>query len=207
MIWHRSASVKRRARLTCLPVLLCARLLALSVSGEDLIPRYNDGSLLVAAPRLHFISGRQLERLRNGASVPFDFQLTLSAGSKGNTLSRALERFVVSYDIWEEKFSVIRQRDRRVSSVRLTATQAETWCLDNLSLPTTGLASDKNLWVKLEVRGSESRDHDAAAAGNGISLTTLIDIFSRPVRGPLDHWALETGPFRLADLRPMDLKR
>jgi hypothetical protein len=175
------------------------------VSAEDLVPRYNDGYLQVSAPRLHFITGKQLERLRNGVSVPFDFQLTLSAGSKGNGLSRALERFVVSYDIWEEKFSVIRQRDRRMSSVRLTATQAESWCLDNLSLPVSGLASDKALWLKLEIRSAE-RDQ-VALPGDGISLTTLIEIFSRPVRGPVDHWAMETGPFRLADLKPADLRR
>ena len=187
-------------------MLLCARLLALSVSGEELIPRYNDGSLQVAAPRLHFISGRQLERLRNGVAVPFDFQLTLSGGSKDNTLSRALERFVVSYDIWEEKFSVVRQRDRRMSSVRLTATQAESWCLEHLSLPSSGPASDRSLWLKLEIRSAESRDQ-VAAAGDGISLTTLIEIFSRPVRGSLDHWALEAGPFRISDLRPPALKQ
>lgn len=206
MIGKRPTSVGRRARLACLPILLCTRLLALSLSGEDLLPRYNDGTLQVSAPRLHFIAGQQLERLRNGASVPFDFQLTLSSGSKSNTLSRALERFVVSYDIWEEKFSVIRQRDRRMSSVRLTATQAESWCLDNLSLPASGISSDKNLWIKLEVRGAESRDQ-FAAAGDGISLTTLIEIFSRPVRGPVDHWAAETGPFRISDLKTPELKR
>jgi hypothetical protein len=205
LIANRPPSLGRRARLTWLPVLLCARLLALSVSAEDLVPRYNDGYLQVSAPRLHFITGKQLERLRNGVSVPFDFQLTLSAGSKGNGLSRALERFVVSYDIWEEKFSVIRQRDRRMSSVRLTATQAESWCLDNLSLPVSGLASDKALWLKLEIRSAE-RDQ-VALPGDGISLTTLIEIFSRPVRGPVDHWAMETGPFRLADLKPADLRR
>lgn len=205
MIANRPPSLGRRARLTWLPVVLCARLLALSVSAEDLVPRYNDGYLQVSAPRLHFITGKQLERLRNGVSVPFDFQLTLSAGSKSNGLSRALERFVVSYDIWEEKFSVIRQRDRRMSSVRLTATQAESWCLDNLSLPVSGLASDKALWLKLEIRSAE-RDQ-VALPGDGISLTTLIEIFSRPVRGPVDHWAMETGPFRLADLKPADLRR
>ena len=188
------------SRLTWLPVLLCTRLLALSVSGEELIPRYNDGSLQVAAPRLHFINGRQLERLRNGVAVPFDFQLSLSAGSKDNTLSRALERFVISYDIWEEKFSVLRQRDRRMSSVRLTATQAESWCLEHLSLPSSGLVSDKTFWLKLELRTAESRDQ-VAASGDGISLTTLIEIFSRPVRSSLDRWALETGPFRLSELK------
>jgi len=190
-----------RARPAGVAVLLCMRLFALSVSGEDLIPRFADGQIQVSAPRLHFISGKQLERLRNGASVPFDFQLTLSAGFKGNSLSRAFERFVVSYDLWEEKFSVVRQRDRRTSSVRLSATQAESWCLDNLVLPTSGVPSDKNLWVRLEVRSTETRDAAAAANSDGISLTTLIDLFSRPARGQQDHWAIETGPFRLAELR------
>ncbi|MDQ6760584.1 MAG: hypothetical protein M3Z32_12075 [Acidobacteriota bacterium] len=201
----RPTPLSRRARTACLPFLLCARLLALSASGEDLIPRYNGGVLQVAAPHLHFIAGRQLQRLRNGASIPFDFQLTLSAESKGNALNRALERFVVSYDLWEEKFSVVRQRDRRTSSIRLTAAQAESWCLGNLSLPAPGLNLDRSLWVKLEVRTAETRDQPGPA-GDGINLSTLIEIFSRPARGPVDHWAFETGPFRLSELKPADVR-
>jgi hypothetical protein len=184
----------------CLPAVLCVRLCGLSVSGEDLIPRYHDGSLQVSTRKLHFISGKTLERLRNGISVPFDFQLTISAGAKTNTLARAFERFVVSYDLWEEKFSVVRWRDRK-SSQRLSATQAESWCLDNLSVPEAGVPAAANLWARLEVRSAETRDQIAASGGDGISLTTLIDIFSRPARAQQERLALETGPFRLADLR------
>ncbi|MGI8741802.1 MAG: hypothetical protein ACR2NN_04375 [Bryobacteraceae bacterium] len=197
--WHRHSCLC--CTLACIPFLLSACLFGLSVSGEDLIPRFSDGKLQVSAPKLHFISGNQLARLRNGASVPFDFQLTLFAGSKGSALTRALERFVVSYDLWEEKFSVIRQRDRRISSVRLSATQAEAWCLENLAIPSSGVPFDKNLWVRLEVRAGDNRDPAIAKPG-GINLATLVDIFSRPARGVQDHWPpLETGPFRLGDLK------
>lgn len=181
-------------------LVLCIRLFSLSVTSEGLIPRFSDGQLQVSAPRLHFLSGNQLERLRNGISLPFDFQLTLFAGSRGSPATRALERFVVSYDLWEEKFSVVRQRDRRISSVRLSATQAEAWCLENLTIPSAGVPADKSLWVRLEIRSSESHD-PAAAKTDAISLTTLIDIFSRPARRVQDRWALETGPFRLSELK------
>jgi hypothetical protein len=197
-LWHRRTCLC--CLLVCIPFLLSLCVFGLSVSGEDLIPRFSDGKLQVSAPRLHFLSGNQLERLRNGVSVPFDFQLTLFAGSKGNAMTRALERFVVSYDLWEEKFSVVRQRDRRISSGRLSATQAEAWCLENLAIPSAGVPFDKNLWVRLEIRTGENHD-PVAAKIDGISLTTLIDIFSRPARGVQDHWSLETGPFRLGELK------
>jgi hypothetical protein len=186
----------------CLPVVLCLRLCGLNVSGEDLVPRSRDGSLQVSAWKLHFITGKNLERLRNGIPLPFDFQLTIAAGAKTNTLARAFERFVVSYDLWEEKFWVVRWRDRK-SSQRLSATQAESWCLDNLAVPETGVPTNANLWARLEIRSAETRDQATASSGggDGISLTTLIEIFSKPVRAQQERWALETGPFRLADLR------
>lgn len=183
----------------CLPAVLCLRLCALSVSGEDLIPHYRDGTLQVSVRKLHFITGKTLEHLRNGISVPFDFQLTVSAGTKNNALARAFERFVISYDVWEEKFWVVRVRDRK-SSQRLSATQAESWCLENLSVPDTGIQRSENLWARLEVRSGGTRDQTAISSGDGISLTTLIEIFSRPVRAQQEHWAFETGPFRLSEL-------
>lgn len=182
-----------------LPAVLSVRLFALSVSGEDLVPRYRDGGLQVSDRRLHFIAGKTLERLRNGMSVPFDFQLTISAGTRNNALARAFERFVVSYDVWEEKFWVVRARDRR-SSQRLSATQAESWCLDNLSVSDPGIRNGENLWARLEVRTADTRDQIAASA-DGISLTTLIEIFSRPVRAQQQRWAVETGPFRISELK------
>lgn len=164
-------------------------------------PRWTGDYLEVGAPNLHFITGKSLERLRNGAAVPFDFQLTLFAGDRGNAVHRALERFVVSYDLWEERFAVVRLRSFRRSSPHLTATAAEAWCLDNIAIPASVVPSDKPLWVGLEIRSAEPKPSVAVQDDNGISLATLIEIFSRPTRSQQDRWVLETGPFKLSDLR------
>ena len=88
----------------------------------------------------------------------------------------------------------------RKSALRLTATAAESWCLENLSILTAGIDPDRNIWVRLEIRGGESRDSGQSTGSEGISLATLIDLFSRPPRAP-DHWSLEGGPFHLAALK------
>lgn len=183
------------------PAILGLRLLALSASSEDLTPRWVGDQLLVSAPKLHFLTGKPLERLRNGAAVPFDFQLTVSAGRGNPALQRALERFVVSYDLWEEKFTVVRLRNSHRSSSHLSAAAAEAWCLENLALPTSAVPSDRSLWVKLEIRSAESKTAASAPIEGAVSLAGLIEVFSRPGRGSLDHWAIETGPFKLTDLR------
>ena len=43
-----------------------------------------------------------------------------------------MDRFTVSYDVWEEKFSVVRVSDFRRSLMLLSASSAESWCLDNI---------------------------------------------------------------------------
>lgn len=177
------------------------RLLALTAASEDLTPRWVSDQLFVSAPKLHFLTGKPLERLRNGASVPFDFQFTVSAGKGNPALQRALERFVVSYDLWEEKFTVVRLRNARRSSSHLSASAAEAWCLENLGLSTATIASDRSLWVKLEIRSAESKANAQAPDEGAVSLAGLIEVFSRPGRGSQDHWAIETGPFKLTDLR------
>jgi hypothetical protein len=178
---------------------VCGPALCLSLS-EDLTVRRVGDQFQVTAPRLHFLTGRPLERLRNGAAVPFDFQLTLFAGSKSNAVERALDRFVVSYDLWEEKFSVVRLRDFRKSSPNLSAGAAESWCLQNVLLAAQGVPADKDLWVRLEIRSAEMKPQNGATENSGINLATLIEIFSRPAQARQERWMLETGPFRLAEL-------
>jgi hypothetical protein len=39
------------------------------------------------------------------------------------------------------------------------------------------------------------------AAGSGINLATLIEIFSRPSRPEQDHWSVESAPFQLVSLK------
>jgi hypothetical protein len=181
--------------------LLGAASYALTVSNIPITPKLAAGFLQISAPRLHFIDGKLLERLHNGAAVPFDFQLSVSSAATRNiALERALERFVISYDVWEERFRVVRVRNSLKSSSHLTASAAEAWCLSNISLPAAGIPGDIGLWVKLEVRSSEPKTVSSATDG-GISLTTLIDVFSHPTRNAQEHWQFETGPFRINDLK------
>ena len=195
LIQHGRGSLYARMALA---MLLSLRLAAMTVPTE-LLPHRVAGDLHVAAPSLHFLTGKALARLHDGAAVPFDFQLIVTAGSKDNVVARALERFTVSYDVWEEKFSVVRLRDFRRSGMRLSAASAESWCLDNIFVPAAELPSGQHLWARLEVRSVESKE--PVGASSGINLATLIEIFSRPSRPQQDRWDVESAPFQLSTLK------
>ena len=183
-----------------LALLLAMGLSAMTVSSSGLLPRHASGEVRVTAPGLHFLTGKSLSRLHDGAAVPFDFQLIIASGSKNNVVARALERFIISYDVWEEKFSVVRVRDFRKSGMRLSDISAESWCLDNIFVPAASLPAGQQLWARLEIRAVESRE--TLPTDSGINLATLIEIFSRPSRPQQERWSLESAPFELASLKP-----
>jgi hypothetical protein len=192
--------LNRARKQAALALLLAMGLSAMTVSSSGLLPHHVSGEIRVTAPNLHFLTGKSLARLHDGAAVPFDFQLIISSGSKNNVVARSLERFMVSYDVWEEKFSVVRVRDFRRSGMRLSATSAESWCLENIFVPAASLQAGQQLWARLEIRTVESRE--PLSADSGINLATLIEIFSRPSRPQQDRWSLESAPFQLASLQP-----
>ena len=174
---------------------------AFAMWAEELIIHWKENSLHLSAPKLHFLEGKPLERLKNGDSVPYDFPLTLWVGSRENVFERSAERFVFSYDVWEEKFSVTRARAPRRSISHLNAAGAESWCLDNLQVSITGIGGQQPLWVRLEIRSEEPREQPPILGDPGISLTSLIEIFSRPAHGAQPHWTLDAGPVRLDDIK------
>jgi hypothetical protein len=180
-------------------LLLTSLTLSAITTPSGLIPRRVAGDVRFAAPSVHFLTGKSLARLHDGAAVPFDFQLIIASGSKDNVVARALERFTVSYDVWEEKFSVVRVRDFRRSGMRLSASSAESWCLDNIVIPASSLPAGQQLFARLEIRSAESKD--LPSADSGINLAALIELFSRPTRPQQDHWSLESAPFQLAALQ------
>ncbi len=188
-----------RARKQAVLALLSSLHLAALTVPTGLLPHHAGGEIHVAAPALHFLTGKSLSRLHDGAAVPFDFQLIITSGSKNNVVARALERFTVSYDVWEEKFSVVRVRDFRRSGMRLSASSAESWCLDNIVIAAAALPAGQQLSAHLEIRSAESKE--PLAASSGINLATLIEIFSRPSRPQQDRWSVESAPFQLSDLK------
>lgn len=175
--------------------------LSMPLIAEEGLDVYLRGDRIkVAAPRLRFIAGPPLDRLQNGAPVPFAFQLSISTDRWRTTLSRDIERFVLSYDLWEEKFSVVRLGNPRRSVSNLGARAAEAWCVDELSLASAGLGNQR-FWVRLEVR-NEDRDQSAGDA-EGPTLARLIEMFSRRGGDRQSRWSFDAGPFRLSDLRKM----
>jgi hypothetical protein len=164
-----------------------------AASAELLNLRRRGDHLFVSAPRLELLRGPLMDRLRNGSTVPFDFHLALWTGMRSQLRRRAFERFVVSYDLWEERFSVTGLRSPRPSASNLSASAVPAWCLDHISLHPVELPGDTPVWVRLDVRAVEAREARLVDE-DGLSLTSLIDLLSRPSRREPNRWTLETGP-------------
>lgn len=180
---------------------LAAPMFTAATRAQDVAVRAAGDQLQVSAPSVRFISGKPLDILRNGAAVAYDIQLSVLADNRQPPLRRAFERFVISYDLWEERFTVSRLRSTRSSASHLTALQAESWCLDRFSIPFAGLPQDRPLWVRLDIRASNGRDTQPLD-DEGLSIATLIELFSRPGKTPgVTHWRADSEPFKIADLR------
>ena len=191
--------------------------LAFSVGlrGDELRPRLAGDSLRVTSPNLRLLTGRPLDSLKNGSTVTFDFGL-VALNETRLAQARTAERFVFSYDLWAERFSVVQltavqltAKDTRQSraSVRqpesvanLAADAAEQWCMERLVLPSTALHRARPLRLRLEIRASEPRRGDSKT-DPPVSLATLIDLFSSPARREQRLWVLETSPFQLDTLK------
>ena len=193
-----------------LAVCLAVSAFAVTSNAPELVVRLDGDYLRVALPRVDFLHGKPTDRLKDGASVAFVGQVTISTNP--NSLAptaRSLARFALSYDIWEEKFSVTRigqaPETRRTIS-HLSAQAAQNWCLDNLAVDKTQLPPDREFWVQLDLRSEDPRDQLGIIGEPGINITRLIEMFGRPARATQQRWLLSSGPFRLIDLRKTDPK-
>jgi len=175
--------------------------LSMSLAAESVEPRLAEGKIRVTAPQLHFVMGRALERLHNGAPVPFAIQLALSTDRWLTVVQRDIERFVLSYDLWEEKFSISKLGSPRKAVSHLSARAAEAWCVEELAIAPPGISEQQPFWLRVEVRSENPGDADARLlTEEGVSLTRLVEMFSRRARNEQTRWVAEAGPFRLASL-------
>jgi hypothetical protein len=163
--------------------------------------RRQEDQLRFTAPKVHFVAGRTVDRLKEGHAVPVDFQATIAVGTRQNIVNRLVERFVVSYDLWEERFKVVGKGQGRSAS-NLTAKQTEEWCYENLSLSLANIPRDQPLYFKLEIRTDDSGARTPLfSASDTFNLTALINLFSRPPERQQWHWTGEAGPFGYGDLK------
>jgi hypothetical protein len=184
--------------------------LARGVSAGALAARLDGDYLRITAPHLNFLSGRPLERLKDGQSVAFIGQLTIAPSLNSVVVqARSVARFAFSYDIWEERFSVTKMGERpeaRHSASHLSAAQAENWCLDNLAIDRSAVPSDQPFYVQLDLRAEDPRDQIGIIGDPGINITRLIELFGRPARSAQPRWLLNSGPYRLADLKKSEVR-
>lgn len=188
--------------------LLLAALPAFAVipASQQLAVRLDGDYLRVSAPHLNFLAGKPLERLKEGGSIAFLGQLSVT--TVPNTVeARSVARFALSYDIWEEKFSITRiGADSRRTVSHLSAAATEAWCLENLIIDRKQLPADRPFFVSLDLRVEDPRDQNGVIGDPGINITRMIEVFSRPARSQQPRWLIPGGPYNLADLKKIEVR-
>src|SRR5713226_9931026 len=170
-----------------------------SLAAPRLLIRRDGANLRVSAPQIRFLNGKALDRLKNGANVGFVSQILVTVESNA-ILLRHVDRFVVSYDLWEEKFSATRLGPPQRTASRMSVPATEAWCLDALAPIPPVLAPSRLFWLKLELRVEDPKESTAIVGDPGINLTNLVELFSRPPGSQQQHWNENAGPLRLQDL-------
>jgi hypothetical protein len=171
---------------------------AWAASGLDVT--FDGDNLRPELTGLHFLTGRALDRLKDARTVVFVSQLTLLGDDKVTVFRRAPQRFYVSYALWDEKFKVTMPGAVPESSLWPTAEQAENWCLENLAISALGLAPDRPYWLRFELGTMDPKDLSKVWTDSGISISGLIETFSRKPDPREMHWTMEKR-LRLMDLR------
>ncbi len=172
-------------------------------AAEPLEVKYDGDTLHVSAPSLHFLIGKPLARLKDGASVAYVAQLTLFSDDHVTVVRRRPGRFVVSFALWEEKFSVTQLGSSPRSAEGLSAVAAEAWCLDSLVIDTGGLARDRQFWLRFELATADQRDLANMPDERGLSLSALVEFLSRKPKEGEPHWPALERRLRLSDLPRM----
>lgn len=163
--------------------------------------RRDDGMLRLVAPEWKFLQGRTLQRLQDGAGLVFSLQVAASQDQFRTVSRRSIDRFVMSFDLWEEKFAVVRLGIYRQQVSHLSRDEAQTWLLDHAGLPLQGLRPDSQHWVRAELRADDPKEAGNFLLDPSLTLTRLVEWFGRTQRGESARWTVEEGPFYLAELR------
>jgi hypothetical protein len=171
-------------------------------AAGQLTVSFDGDNLHIAAPDLHFLSGRALARVRDADTVTFFSQISLFADAQETTLLRRVaERVVVSYALWEEKFAVTIPGLTTRSTMHASAAQAETWAIENLAVSALGLAPNRPLWLRFDLRAATPKELSSVVGDSGvISIRGLVEMLSRKSGTENPRWVLTAGPFRVSDL-------
>jgi len=169
-----------------------------AASAQSLTMNVAGGAVRIRAPGWSFLDGDPLVRLKDGRTVKVEVALVTLAAQGRSPVATARQIFVLSYDLWEERFAVAISGARAVSVSHLTAAAVEAWCVEQMSvpIPSPGALHDGRFWLRIECRfldGDGSPDPDES----GLTLQRIIDTLSRRKKHESLARALDGGPFRL----------
>jgi hypothetical protein len=167
----------------------------------SLVPERNGDSIRVTATQLHFLVGKAEEKLRNGAAVTFVMTMAALLENSKKPAVLVRETFVISYDLWEEKYSVVQRKPGGRSASRIAAATAEAWCLGNIAIPVRSIPERRAFMLRFECSIAEEEAPRNEKDNSTLTLAGLIDVFSRKKREEPLHWEAVAGPFRLEELK------
>jgi len=194
-----AAVAERALRGLALLVVACA--VPLPLAAQSLTVRAAGDMLQVRGTGLRLIEGTVADHLKDGRSVRVDFEMTILDKSQGAAVTQVRQSFVISYDLWEQRYAVTRNGAPPRSISHLVARDAESWCLENMALPLTALgrfARDLPFWIQVDFR-VQDQPPTAADAESPFTLRTLIDVFSRRRQDEPPGRTFEAGPFRVGN--------
>ena len=188
----------------CRTLLLAIGLLwctgAASQQSRLLVERRGD-YLSVSAPQLHFLTGRGMEKLQNGSTVTFVMRLSATPQHGVKAVFSLQEKLVISFDLWEEKYSIVQSRPGGRSASRLTAAMTEAWFLESVKIPIRSIPDRAPFVIRFECRIEENEAPDNGEKSSTLTLAGLIDVFGRKRHEEPIRWEASSGPFRLDDLK------
>lgn len=191
--------IRGASRRAVLMAMATLTLPAVSVLAQSLTVSQLADALVAKAPGgLDFIKGEVLVWLKDGRTVRVDLDLAALPGPGGIPAAATRRTFVVSYDLWEERFAATMAGAPPRSIAYKTAAGAESWCLEQLTIPTSALGplAHAPLWVRVEYRVLAD-DPSTSTDGDAFSLRKLIEALSGRKKANVWTRAIEAGPFRL----------
>ena len=171
-----------------------------AVAGAQSLKAYVEGEQLhLSSSNPRLLSNEARQQLRNGATVTYAFRVSVKASRTGDVRNSFSYHCVFSYDLWEEKYKVVRREPGFRSASHLSQIEAEQLCLEALVVPVSSLPAAAPFWISVEYQMEGRRASDGNESSSLPAI--LVDIFSRRSTEAESVERLEAGPFRLSDLR------
>jgi hypothetical protein len=183
-----------------LALLVCLALPPL-LAAQSLTARAAGDMLQVRGSGLRLIEGVIGAHLKDGRSVRVDFEMTILDNAQGTPITQNRQSFILSFDLWEQRYAVTRTGAAPRSISHLAARDAEAWCLENMAIPLSALgrfARDLPFWIRVDYR-VQDQPPPATDTESPFTLRTLIEALSRRRSEEALARSIDAGPFRVGN--------